>query len=334
MSTARVRCALLCLCLVTLASCAEDKALECADGVLLADGRCVAANSSEICGECPDEKPMCNTKRKACVACLSNRDCVSPEASVCDPALFSCVPCLADEGCAHLGGTPVCEDRLCRQCAGRNESACGIRVCDVKKFSCSQTQTVASRQTCETCLSDRACQPDYRCVPMMYRNTTREQAYCLRPVGIHPVYKTSYCHPEKDNDLLRVYTTTTTERRSLSGAPAESYCGIREELTTCEAIEQMTLRINNSCNLDSCYAPGASCKNVFVANQTGFASGYYLNCTYRCIHDHECKSGGFTIGKAICEASEDGNESVLYCASKPSSIPVPLPPGFPRAWNN
>jgi hypothetical protein len=93
------------------------------------------------------------------------------------------------------------------------------------------------------------------------------------------------------------YGIPTPARISLSGAPAEVYCGLDEARTTCEAL--LELLAGSACTGDEdCGAAGlmdGRCETVnFVANR----------CTYSCIAASGCPEG------FMCPARPD-----TYCGA-------------------
>jgi hypothetical protein len=221
--------------------------------------------------------------------CFNDLDCPFEEASRCDLTSQTCEPCQQDVDCAGIDGLPRCDagEGLCVECAPVTESMdCGERSCDPATRECSDIVR-GSRAECEACVSDSDCVEDFTCVPMRFRNAPRRGGYCLRSAGPDECTQ-PFAFPLPD------------ARESLSGAAAGLYCGVNEELTTCQAVQ--ALIDNESCDDDfDCVAPGGICRRVGVVG---------LRCTYECGFANECLPGagsGSTCGDA------DGAEEEDYC---------------------
>lgn len=270
------------------------------------DGGSDGGSDAGPCGVCSGATPLCDAATGACVACLEASDCAAPDracvegacvgcddaadcseasASRCDGASNACAGCLSDADCTHLTGTPVCDEAsaTCAACTPDTEaSACGPDSCDPATLTCTDTPR-ASVLSCGACRSDSECRnPNERCVPMRFGGMDREGGYCLR---------------ELDAGCMRPFGTPTEARESLSGAPAEVYCGLDEATTTCEALG--ALLDGTDCSADEdCGAAGlmdGRCETVnFVANR----------CTYSCIAASGCPEG------FMCPARPD-----TYCGA-------------------
>jgi hypothetical protein len=237
--------------------------------------QCSADDSSA----CDGETPVCDTGSSQCVACNVTADCSSAGAPRCHDN--ACVACTSNDDCAHLTDKSVCDGGTCVQCTVSDESACGLNSCDPAKNRCTETAR-GSVGNCEACLADSECvggdqaDPDVRCVPMNFQGTARDGGFCLRRA-------TKTC--------TQPYKVPITAQ-SLSGADAESYCGIEQTLTRCEAVLDLVnsracpdgLDTSCGCQRDgdgACTGAGAGglCKTVGVdANQ----------CTYPCAVANQC----------------------------------------------
>jgi len=142
-----------------------------------------------------------------------------------------------------------------------------------------------SRAVCETCVGDADCGDlDHRCVEMRYLNQPYPNAqtgFCLKiavPLseGPPPVY-----------DCQAPYVTVLVDRPSLSGGEVESYCGIREDFTTCAAVRAHAEAWPCTRVGDDACPDGGFCD--FVKTET---AGWQEFCTYACDLDSECQGPG------------------------------------------
>jgi hypothetical protein len=93
-----------------------------------------------------------------------------------------------------------------------------------------------------------------------------------------------YCLPQFDLGCMRPFTTPTDARSSLSGAAAETYCGVDETSTTCEAV--LDLIDDASCTSDDdCGAAGVMDGRCETVN------GVANRCTYSCTAATQCAAG-------------------------------------------
>ncbi len=101
---------------------------------------------------------------------------------------------------------------------------------------------------------------------MTFNGTPRDGGYCLRRKG--------------NTDCTRPYRVLITAT-SLSGQPAEEYCGINQALTTCDAVLDTT--DDTGCTLATdCGAPGL---NDGLCQTVGGAAN---KCTYACETAAQC----------------------------------------------
>jgi hypothetical protein len=277
--------------------------------------RCVACLGD---GDCAGGS-FCLPATGQCVECLNASHCASrPSASLCDSETQRCVPCRTgmDADCASVSGLNVCNGGTCVQCAADRRTACGEdkaacsgqfmcsacsvdadcqrfgKVCDEAngrcvgctldsekaqcgKKSCNPATkqcTQTDRESvplCNKCVADSECEAEHRCVELSYAGSSRG-GYCLRRAAL--------CTPPFQAPPIR--------RASLSGAPAEDYCGIAEQRTTCEAV--LALQAAQTCtDATQCNAPGAICASV---NRGGNL------CTYACDTNVECPSSAPCAG--------------------------------------
>jgi hypothetical protein len=231
-------------------------------------------------GEVPDgETPECE----------ADGDCLLEEAARCDTATGTCVGCVEDLNCIGVDGLERCDadEGVCVECKPVSEALdCGNTSCNPATFECTDTIR-GSRIVCESCVSDTDCGVDRACVPMFFDGSPRSTGYCLYPTDPGPCEQPfAYSTPDA--------------RESLSGAAAAQYCGVNEQLTTCEATWDL---INNEpCEGDEdCSVLGGLCRDVGNLGQ---------RCTYECTFAAQCLppgEEGSTCGDA------DGTAEEKYC---------------------
>jgi hypothetical protein len=84
-----------------------------------------------------------------------------------------------------------------------------------------------------------------------------------------------YCLQNVTAGCAQPFTIDILDRETLSGMGAQTYCGIREEFTTCEAV----LAFGEKCPSDTCPEGGICRKVGSLADK---------RCTYECDHDLQC----------------------------------------------
>lgn len=223
-------------------------------------------------------------------ACEDDLDCPFEEASRCDQDSGMCEPCLEDVDCAGIDGLPRCdaEEGLCVQCAPATEAMdCGERSCDPATRECSDIVR-GSRAQCEACVSDSDCMEDFACVPMQFGNVPLRGGFCLRSAG-----------PDQCTQPFAFLLPDA--RESLSGAVPAVYCGVNEDLTSCEAVQALV--DNQVCGDDfDCVAPGGICRQVGAVG---------LRCTYECAHGSQCLEEA--AGSASICGDANGTAEEDYC---------------------
>lgn len=277
------------------------------------DGECLSLDSVESCGSecvpCPDvdngapaciERTCgaecddgfyycdedCDGDEGQCVECLENEHCTDPDAPFCDAG--SCAPCTDSAHCSHNPDRPVChvDSGRCVECTMEELDACGTYSCHPDDQECTQTPR-GSVSSCRSCLSDSECTTDHHCVPMEFEGTPRESAYCLK-------LDSAGC--ESPFEVLVI-------EESVSGAEMEIYCGINEELTTCEAVHDY----DSYCGDPS----GEECGHPDLDDALCESIEFEITprCTYRCDSGgyDECVNEGFgcatgTQGFSFCGA--------------------------------
>ena len=222
--------------------------------------------------------------------CEDDLDCPFEEESRCDLTSQTCEPCLEDLDCAGIDGLPRCDvaEGLCVECLPATEEMdCGDRSCDPATRECSDIVR-GSRAECEACVSDSDCIEEFACIPMQFGNVPLRGGFCLQTTGGGECAQ-PFAFPLPDS------------RESLSGAAAAVYCGVNEELTSCEAVQ--ALIDNELCEDDfDCAAPGGICRQV---GELG------LRCTYECTVPSQCllpeDGSGSTCG------DDGGSAPEEYC---------------------
>ncbi len=226
-----------------------------------ARGACVECTGD---GHCTGEE-RCDTTSGTCVTCLEHADCPDPSASRCEAG--ACVPCAASAQCAHLSGLGVCDGGECVECTPSEAAACGASPCRTDR-TCSGYGT-GTEETCERCDADDNCQgPHDYCVPMTHAGTSRG----------------GYCLTDRDaaGGCEQPYSITLDGRTTLSGRAGGRYCGIHEELASCEAVRALLEnwrctgtdgRCSPAAGEPELDVPGALCRTV---------GGLANRCTYGC----------------------------------------------------
>lgn len=154
------------------------------------------------------------------------------------------------------------------------------------------TFSPGSRNTCETCASDVDCADiDHRCVAMKYLEQPfpdDQTGFCLRIATLlseDPI-------PEYDCDAP--YVTLLVDGRSLSGGALDTYCSIRQDLTTCFAVIAHQGAWNCAGRGDVACPVGGFCDWI--------RDGAWQElCTYSCQDSSECQGpGGEACSKNYC----------------------------------
>lgn len=135
---------------------------------------------------------------------------------------------------------------------------------------------------------------DHRCVPMNYMGSPfpdTETGFCLE------IAVRNSGGPGPDFDCRSPYPTPLSDRVSLSGAAPDTYCGVREEKTTCPAV--IALDENQACpgqSDDEC-PEGGLCRNILISRDRR-----EWRCTYECTTAKQCSGpGGDPQCHDVCE---------------------------------
>ena len=236
-------------------------------------GGSAGSGGSDPCGGCQDPTPYCDTSSSTCVACLDHSHCTDVAAARCDNG--SCVPCENSTECAGIADAEICEDGNCVECNAGDDSACGAtETCDLVAFSCVGVGP-GSVPNCEACTNDDQCEADHRCIAMDFEQN---------PHGY-------YCLEEPTTSCSRPFGLLIN-RASINGAAATDYCGIEEDLATCEAVLALVHgwvctgtdgMCSETVGTTEEAVPGALCEQV---------SGLADQCTYACGSVPECPGTG------------------------------------------
>jgi hypothetical protein len=235
---------------------------------------------------------VCKTDGVTCVDCNGSGECNDADAAHCSEITNECESCEVDNDCDGVGDLPRCQAGTCVECTPANEATdCPGTSCNPRTFACTATD-LGSRETCETCVADSECgEEGNRCVLMEYEG----QAY--------PDLQTGFCLKSIDlgGSCTNPYRIVIT-RTSLSGATADEYCGINEDLATCEAVR--ALLADDPCNPEDgdldCPQPSGLCREL---------PGNLNRCTYLCGDVVECKSS--PAPGSTCGSSGSGGDD--YC---------------------
>lgn len=174
--------------------------------------------------------------------------------------------------------------------------------CDPATLQCS-TFKLFSRPTCWTCVSDNDCEsPGHRCVEMYFdgaRFPDEKHGFCLEVAKVEVEWEGGGFYELGDvaeSNCDRPFRTVLAKRPSLSGPPTNSYCGIREDLTTCFALRAFQNREACPSGEDTECPHGAVCRAFHV-------QGEEINCcTYECSADRQCApvDGSATTCEEYC----------------------------------
>lgn len=245
---------------------ADTDGKACGSNLVCRGGSCLAPEPCD--GNCGGSAPICDTstmtcvqclqtshcliteycKSNKCVDCLINSHCTSTSRSRCDATTATCQSCQAHADCTHLSGKRACDNGVCVGCTVATEAAaCGDFACDPQTKTCTKKKR-GSVGICEACAADSECQggntsnPTARCVAMTFNGSQRSGGYCL-------LRKSRNACPAVEAGFPLGYFWGSVSRASLSGAAAESYCTLTEQLTTCEAV--LDYRDGRTCSSDA-----------------------------------------------------------------------------------
>jgi len=264
---------------------------------------CVECNTSSDCNL--EKMLVCKTDAFECVECNASSDCNDPAAAGCNTELNECEGCQSEADCIGIEGRPLCDDGTCVECTPATEAVdCGGTSCDPLKRECTET-TVGSLETCQECVADSECGENgsaseaHRCVEMFWDGER------------YPGSETGFCLKTTDGGCQQPYSVTLRNRGSLSDAPPDEYCGIREELATCPAVNALVDGLEcPTGDPQECPQPSGLCEQVGDLQD---------RCTYACqiaqqclpIGDPDDPNPGSTCDSA--GAGGAGGAGVPYC---------------------
>jgi hypothetical protein len=246
------------------------------------------------CVQCTEDSHcdgFCESNR--CVECRldTHSDCSDPAAAQCSAG--SCVPCTEASQCPST--LPICDtsggDGVCIQCTTTAQCETG-HSCDLLTNLCVAV-TPFSLSTCEACTNDDQCAAGgasvSRCIALQYEGAPRGH-YCL------PEIPAGGC-------TERPYTVGALNRESINGHIPRNYCGITENLTTCEAV--LGLFAERRCpGGDSDCPSGAFCRNL-----AGGAAP--TRCTYPCATASQCLDEVTRTNESTC--GNGGGVGPTFC---------------------
>ncbi len=167
---------------------------------------------------------------------------------------------------------------------GTERSACDNKSCHPVTLVCTSME-LESRGPCDACYADSNCaDPSHRCVKMSYAGSA------------YPESTTGFCLPLAEPEGANCtppFVVVLQDRESMSGPPLQSYCGIQQALTTCDAVRAFhTAAVCPTGRDDQCPF-GGICRAVTTqGNQTEF------RCTYPCADSLECSTQSSTVSCA------------------------------------
>ncbi|RLB61535.1 MAG: hypothetical protein DRI90_11130 [Deltaproteobacteria bacterium] len=225
---------------------------------------------TDPCGGCGGSTPYCDAVNGTCEACLEHEHCTEATAAQCDAG--SCVPCTDNPHCAGVADAGICDSGTCVECTIDDNTCIGTDTCDLTTGACVDVPA-DSVGNCEACTNDDQCEANYRCISMDFPVNTPHGHYCLQEAV----------------NCVRPFDTYLN-RQSINGADLTDYCGIPEDIATCEAVN--ALIAGWVCTQDGHCSeteggtefpvPGALCR------QTG---GGPLDCSYECGIANHCPNG-------------------------------------------
>lgn len=270
--------------------CATDT-VACPDGTEIPDfnegGRtCVPAGDGGPPDGPPDGPPNPPPE------CTSDVECPDPDAPRCEPTTGTCEGCTEDVHCVGIASLARCDgtEGSCVECQPATEELdCGETSCDPANLSCTDIVR-GSREICEPCLSDSDCMDELFCVPMLYLNTPRAGGYCLKEFA--------------PGGCEQPFVIELEDRTTLSAVTKQSYCGINENLATCEAVNGLLDNLGCPSGQDEeCPQPSGLCRDV---------GGAASRCTYECGNPIQCLDPTTSPSQSSCGNGDTSGEPD-YC---------------------
>jgi hypothetical protein len=178
-------------------------------------------------------------------------------------------------GAGGVGGNVIGAD-----CTVETEDAdCNGMSCNPVTLECTDFEKLASG-TCEACVSDDNCwNSNHRCVPMFFddnRFPDDHTGFCLSEANREFVGAPYNCNGEEP------YVMVLHDRVSMSGAEVSSYCGPREDFTTCHAVLAQLDELECTAGRDDECPTGGLCR------YTQDNGKWDYRCTYACTSNSEC----------------------------------------------
>lgn len=232
------------------------------DGGLCDGTRCVGCLSHADC----DADEYCNPATDECTTgCRDDDGCTDPAAPICNAGTCE-AGCSGPADCARFTAQPFCDgEGRCVECTADEPCVDGSQTCDLEVGACVDV-TPDTLVDCLPCTNDRQCKDDRKCVPLEFEGAPRGH-YCLRPL----VMGVGCAEP---------YTVDLVARSTINGAATNTYCGIDEALTTCEAVRAMQ-------EFERC--PDTTCPDGGLCRQVGTLGGD--RCTIPCAAADQCLPG-------------------------------------------
>lgn len=237
--------------------------------------------------ECGGEEQFCVDGQ--CVQCRDTNDCSAEQGQCVDG---TCTGCTSDDHCAgRTDGRNVChqDSGECVECTLGSDACDDGQTCNLLTSQCVDI-VPGSREICEPCTNDLQCADGAKCVPLQYKGSPHEPAgpgsgYCLQPA------------PPED-PCPRPYTTVLA-RETVNNPLVEGvYCGIDENLSTCEAVLALFAEQPCAAGMDRDCPEGGICRT---------SAGVGSRCTYACDADSDC------LDKPNEDTCRTGTGTDRYC---------------------
>jgi hypothetical protein len=209
-----------------------------------------------------------------CASCVYNYNYHSPGGSGGDGGQGGAGGTAGSGGQSGTGGTGS-------SCTVATEDQnCNGNSCNPVTLECSEFGRW-ERGPCETCVSDENCwESDHRCVLMEFDGNpypNDQTGFCL-PVANQGSPGGPNCDGEEP------YVAVLEDRFSMSGAGPTAYCGVRENLTTCDAVlAQLEERLCTEGHDEECPTGG-------LCRYTQDNGKWDYRCTYECTSNSECRN--------------------------------------------
>ena len=158
---------------------------------------------------------------------------------------------------------------------------CNGKSCNPLTLECSEFGP-DEQDTCETCVSDENCrESDHRCVLMEFKGDPYPNdhiGFCLPIADQDSPGGPYHCNGEEP------YVAVLEDRVSMSGAGPSAYCGVHEDLTTCDAVLAQLDEAPCTEGHDEHCPTGGLCRYTQDNGKWDF------RCTYECTSNAECRN--------------------------------------------